>query len=283
MLSRLVTETEIAGAGIGLRAVHYRQILERLPAVGWVEGHSENYFGAGGQPLEFLERIRTRYPLSLHGVGLSLGSTDTLDQNHLLKLKALCERFEPGLVSEHLCWSSVGGRHLNDLLPIPFTEESLAHVVERIAQVQEFLGRQILVENVSSYLQFSASTIPEWEFVAEVASRTGCGLLLDVNNVYVNAHNHGFDPMTYLESIPVDPVKEIHLAGYEETSYGVLLDTHGSTVSGPVWELYRRALYRFGAVPTLVEWDTDIPALDVLVGEAVKANVMLEECHAQPA
>ncbi len=277
-----MTDAYIAGAGIGLRSVHYREILETLPPVSWVEGHSENYFGAGGQPLEFLERIRGHYPLSLHGVGLSLGSSDPLNPNHLDKLKTVCERFEPALVSEHICWVSVGGRYVNDLLPIPYTEESLCHVSERIVRVQEFLGRQILMENVSSYLQFVDSTIPEWEFVTEVAARAGCGILLDVNNIYVNARNHGFDPMTYLESIPLEPVQEIHLAGYEESN-GMLIDTHGTPISPEVWQLYRQALGRFGAVPTLVEWDTDIPTLDVLVGEAYKADALLEECHAQPA
>jgi len=267
-------------AGIGLRTPHCREMTESRPAAaGWLEVHSENYFGAGGQPHVFLERLRADYPLSLHGVGLGLGSADALDLAHLRRLAGVIERYEPGLVSEHLCWSAAGGRHLNDLLPLPYTEEALTHVAERIVRTQEFLDRQILIENISSYLRFRHSTIPEWEFVAQLAQRTGCGILLDVNNIYVNAVNHGFDARTYLAAIPAKAVQEIHLAGYDDSG-ACLIDTHGSAVSEPVWTLYRETIERLGARPTLVEWDTDIPALDVLLGEACKADAILESAHA---
>lgn len=269
-------------AGIGMRAPHVARVLSERPPLGWLEVHSENYFGAGGQPHAFLERLRADYPLSLHGVGLGLGSADALDLAHLRRLARVIERYEPGLVSEHLCWSAAGGRHLNDLLPLPYTEEALTHVAERIVRTQEFLGRQILIENISSYLRFRHSTIPEWEFVAQLAQRTGCGILLDVNNIYVNAVNHGFDARTYLTAIPAKAVQEIHLAGYDDSG-ACLIDTHGSAVSEPVWTLYRETIERLGARPTLIEWDTDIPALDVLLGEASKADAILESAHAVAA
>ena len=270
---------ELSGAGIGLRSDHYRELTESLPAIRWLEAHSENYFGDGGPALAYLELLRSHYPLSLHGVGMSLGSTDALNKGHLRKLRALCRRFEPQLVSEHLCWCSVNGRYMNDLLPLPYTEEALQHVTLRILQVQEYLARQILIENVSSYLQFRHATIPEWEFIREVAERAGCGILLDVNNIYVSATNHDFDATLYLESIPTPLVKEMHLAGFD-TSDGLLLDTHGKPVNDQVWALYRRALTRFGAVPTLIEWDTDIPPLQVLMAEADKAQTILGKARA---
>jgi uncharacterized protein (UPF0276 family) len=267
--------------GVGLRAPHYRALLDAKPAVGWLEVHSENFFGEGGQPHWFLERLRARYPLSLHGVGLGLGSIDPLSVVHLGKLERLIERYQPGLVSEHLCWSAAGGRHVNDLLPLPYTEEALAHVCARIGQVQERLRRQILVENVSSYLRYRHSTIPEWEFLAETARRTGCGLLLDVNNVHVNAVNHGFDAGEYLAAMPDAAVQEIHLAGFEATPQ-LLIDTHGHAVDDAVWKLYRAALTRTGPRPTLIEWDTDIPPLQVLLDEARKADAILEATYAVP-
>lgn len=272
-----------ARAGIGLRTPHYREMIESRPAAaGWLEVHSENYFGAGGQPHAFLERLRADYPLSLHGVGLGLGSAGELDTLHLARLKTLVDRYAPGLVSEHLCWSAVPGRHLNDLLPLPYTEEALAHVVERIARTQDYLGRRILVENISSYLRFRHSTIPEWEFVAQVARRAGCGILLDVNNIYVSAVNHGFDARTYFDAIPADLVEEIHLAGYDESG-ACLIDTHGRSVSEPVWALYQATIDRLGPRPTLIEWDTDIPALSVLLDEAGKAQRILDSRHALAA
>ena len=271
-----------AGVGIGLRAPHYAEMLERRPALAFLEVHSENFFAAGGSSLAWLEAFRSRYPLSLHGVGLSLVSVDPLDERHLARLQALIARFEPAVVSEHLCWSSWGGHHSNDLLPLPFTEEALAHACARIDAVQERLGRPILVENVSAYRTFAESTIPEWEFVAEVARRSGCGLLLDVNNIWVNAANHGFDPRRYLEAIDGRTVGEIHLAGFEEVD-GLLIDTHGAAVTQGVWDLYAHAVARFGPKPTLIEWDTHIPALDVLLAEAAKASAIAERLPAEAA
>lgn len=259
--------------GIGLRAPHFAELLERRPALGFLEVHSENFFAAGGPALATLERFRAAYPLSLHGVGLSLGTAGPLDPRHLARLDALVRRFEPALVSEHLSWSAFGGQHANDLLPLPYTEEALAQACAHVSEVQERLGRAILVENVSSYLEFPGATIPEWEFVAEVARRSGCGVLLDVNNVWVNASNHGFDARRYLEAIEPSSVGEIHLAGFEDAD-GVLIDTHGAPVSDAVWDLHARAVKRFGPKPTLVEWDTDVPTLDVLLGEAAKARAI---------
>jgi len=268
--------------GIGLRTPHCREIVESRPDIGWVEVHSENYFCEGGQPHRFLELVRADCPLSLHGVGLGPGSAEPLDLDHLRKLGRLIDRYQPGLVSEHLCWSAAGGRHLNDLLPLPYTEEALAHVCDRIEETQRFLGRQILIENVSSYLQFRHSTIPEWEFLAEVSHRSACALLLDVNNIYVNSVNHGFDPRAYLASVPAAAVQEIHLAGFDATG-ACIIDTHGTRVADEVWALYREAIARLGPRPTLIEWDTDIPALEVLLAEASKAAQVLEEAHAVAA
>jgi hypothetical protein len=262
-------------AGIGLRAPHVAHVLATRPVVGWFEVHSENYYADGGPALAALDRIRTDYPLSLHGVGLSLGSADPLDTTHLAKLKRLIARVEPAAVSEHLCWSGIGGRHLNDLLPLPYTEEALDHVCTRVAQVQDALGRELMVENVSSYLAFADATIPEWEFVAAVARRTGCRLLCDVNNIHVNAVNHGFDADAYLAALPPAAIGEIHLAGFD-ASGPCLIDTHGAPVAPEVWALYARAIARFGPRPTLIEWDTDIPAFAVLEREAATAQAVLE-------
>ena len=272
-------QTVPASTGVGLRPVHYRQILQERPRVGWFEVHSENYFGAGGQPLHYLESIRDAYPLSLHGVGLSLGSTGALDEDHLRRLGDLISRIQPGLVSEHLSWGRVGPRHLNDLLPLPYTEEALGVVCDHIDEVQERLRRQILVENISSYIQFRQSTIPEGEFIARVAQRTGCGILLDVNNLYVNEANNGIDPVAYLDALPVSSIREIHLAGHDRAGT-LLIDTHGTRVAAPVWELYVQALDRFGPVATLIEWDTDIPPLEVLLDEARHAATVMRSRHA---
>lgn len=260
--------------GIGLRAPHYATLARRRPPLGFLEVHSENFFAAGGPALAWLERFRRDYPVSLHGVGMSLGSCDTVDEYHLEKLASLVERCDPLLVSEHLCWSSIGERHANDLLPLPFTEEAIGHVVGRIQRVQERLGRTILVENVSSYVTFAESTLPESRFVAEVVRRAGCGLLLDVNNIYVNACNHGFDAHAYLDAIDPASVGELHLGGHAQSD-GMLVDTHGAPVCEAVWSLYGAALRRFGERPTLIEWDTDIPALDVLLAEAGRARSLL--------
>lgn len=264
-------------AGIGLRAEHTVEFLGTRPDVGFVEAHSENHFG-GGKPLHFLERARRDYPLSLHGVGLSIGSADPLNEAHLARLAALVRRLEPALVSEHLCWSSVGGVYANDLLPLPLTEEALVHVVARVQQVQERLGRTILLENVSSYVEFAASALPEPQFLAEVARRSGCGILLDVNNIHVSACNHGFDPLTYLDAIPRAAVREMHLAGFTTRHIDgaeFLIDTHSAPVADAVWALYEQALQRFGPVPTLIEWDADLPPLATLLGEARHADRLL--------
>jgi len=276
-----------ARAGIGLRGDHYAEIADTRPKIGFLEVHSENYFGESGTPHRYLQRLRADYPLSFHGVGLSLGSTDPLNDQHLRRLQELIDFYQPDLVSEHLSWSSIGGRYLNDLLPLPYTKEALLHLLPRIEKVQEKLGRQILVENVSSYLEYTTSTIPEWEFVAEVANRSGCGILLDVNNIYVNSQNHDFDPQQFLDAIPGSLVKEIHLAGHTVNEFAdgrILIDTHNQLVSAPVWELYRAAIERFGAIPTLIEWDTDLPPLSVLLGEAAHAQRLLDETiHARVA
>ncbi len=265
--------------GVGLRAPHYKDVLATQPAVGWFEVHSENYFGAGGPPHRYLEAVRLDYPLSLHGVGLSLGSTDPLNECHLFQLKQLIERYEPGFVSDHLSWSSAGGNYFNDLLPLPYTEEALQHVVGRIRAAQEFLGREILIENPSTYLQYTHSTIDEWDFLAEAARRADCGILLDVNNVYVSACNHGFDARRYLRAIPAERVKEIHLAGHTRKRYAdgeILIDTHNAPVAEAVWALYEDAVVLYGARPTLIEWDTDLPPLAVLLDEAARARRYLE-------
>ena len=262
-------------AGIGLRAPHVAQVLDERPRVRWFEVHSENYFIDGGPALAALARIRSDYPVSLHGVGLSLGSADPLDRVHLGKLRRLIGYVEPWIVSEHLCWSSIGGRHLNDLLPLPFTEEALSLVCDRVGEVQDAIGRELAVENVSSYVTFDDSSMPEWEFVSAVVQRTGCRLLLDVNNVYVNATNHRFDAGEYLARLPERAIAEIHLAGFD-ASGPCLIDTHGAPVAPPVWALYGQTVARFGPRPTLIEWDTDIPALAVLQREAAAAQAILD-------
>jgi len=263
-----------ATAGIGLRQPHYRAARDEPPAVGWLEVHSENFLG-GGAALRVLEGFRRDYPVSLHGVGLSLGTAGPLDRAHLDRVADLARRIEPGLVSEHLSWSVTGGVYFNDLLPLPLTEEALTVVAGHVSEMQDALGRPILVENPSTYLEYSHSTIGEAEFLAELVRRTGCGLLLDVNNVFVSAGNHGYDATSYLAAVPVDAVGEIHLAGHSTRDIdGVLLriDDHGSAVADPVWALYEAALARLGPVPTLIEWDSAIPALAVLVDEAAKAG-----------
>ena len=274
-----------ATAGIGLRSVHHGDFLSGRPRAAWLEVHSENYFADGGPALGLLERVREAYPLSLHGVGLGVGSV-AIDARHLAKLRSLVMRFEPAAVSEHLCWGAVGDRHTNDLLPLPYTEEALTHVVERIDLVQNALRRPILIENVSSYLQFTCSSMPEWEFVTAVARQSGCGILLDVNNIYVSACNHGFDSGSYLAGIPSELIGEIHLAGHSINQYEdreIRVDTHSTYVCDAVWALYASTIARVGTVPTLIEWDTDVPALDVLLGEAMKAQRYLDQVRDQAA
>lgn len=269
------TDTPIAGAGIGLRSQHYRQILADKPPVPWFEVLTENYFGDGGLPLHFLERIRADYPVTLHGVGMSLGSSDPLDRDYLNRLKALAGRIEPAWVSDHLAWISVGDRYVHDLLPLPYTEEALSRFADRVRQVQDFLGRRLLIENPSSYMGYREVDMTEWEFLQRLAEEADCDLLFDVNNVYVSGANHGFDPVEYLHSLPAGRVRQIHLAGYEEHN-DYLFDTHGYRVHPPVWELYKQTIDHLGRIPTLIEWDNDIPAFAVLVDEARKAQTVLD-------
>ncbi len=259
------------GHGVGLRPKHYGLFLESRPQVDWVEAISENFMRVGGRPLAVLERVRRDFPVALHGVSLSIGSSDPLNREYLSQLSELAKRIEPAVISDHLCWGSHGGRYVHDLLPLPFTAEALEHVVRRVQSVQETLGRQILLENVSSYLTYQESTFTEWDFLAEVARRADCGILLDINNIYVSAKNHGFDPIDYLTAMPVDRVGQYHLAGHSDHG-DYLLDTHDHSVSGEVWALYRQAVERFGLVSTLIEWDENVPELDVLIAESRRAK-----------
>jgi uncharacterized protein (UPF0276 family) len=265
-------------AGIGLRFQHHQAVVESRPDVAWMEVHTENYMG-GGTPLRYLDAIRRDFPISLHGVGLSLGSFEGLDQAHLERIRRVAERVEPGLISEHIAWSVVAGTYLADLLPLPMTEEALDVVCRHVDQTQNYLKRRILVENPSSYLSFAHGTIPEWEFIVAVAERTGCGILCDVNNIYVSAHNHGWDASAYLAALPAGAIGELHLAGHTVRTLAdgstVRIDDHGSRVIDDVWALYADALARFGPVPTLIEWDTEVPPLDVLLGEAKHAGTLL--------
>jgi uncharacterized protein len=266
-------------AGVGLKPSHYRTILDTPPDIGFFEVHAENYMGAGGPPHRYLETIRARYPLSLHGVGLSIGAHRPLDREHLNRLKALIKRYQPGLFSEHLAWSTHETGFLNDLLPLPYTNDTLALVCEHIDDVQTTLGRQMLLENPSTYLAFAESTIGEIDFIAEIARRTGCGLLLDVNNVYVASTNQGWNPEAYLDAFPLGQVQEIHLAGHDtrtdEKGRPLLIDTHDRPVDDIVWELYERAIHRLGPVPTLIEWDADLPEWPVLKADAERAEAIM--------
>lgn len=261
--------------GLGLRAPHLDELLDTDAGPTWLEVHSENWFAATGPLAERLAAIGEKYDLSLHGVGLSLGSCEPLDNTHLHQLRALIERCNPVLVSEHLSWGAADGKHSNDLLPLPYTLGNVRLLAERIDQVQQFLGRGILVENLSSYCTFAASTMPEWEFIHEIVARAHCGLLLDINNVYVNASNHGFDAADYLGAMPWNHVHEVHLAGYESWN-NVLIDTHGAPVQVPVWTLFADFWQRFKpGTRVLIEWDSDLPALSVLRAEAVKASQIM--------
>jgi uncharacterized protein (UPF0276 family) len=275
-----VTEAIPARAGIGLRFAHHRAVIEQRPPLAWFEVHTENYLG-GGPNLRALEAVRRHYPVSLHGVGLSLGSAQGLDAAHLDRVRELDEFIQPGLLSEHLSWCMVDGQYLPDLLPLPMTEEALRVVCRNVDAAQQHLRRRILVENPSSYLRYRHSTIPEWEFLAAVARRTGCAILCDVNNIFVSASNHGWSPQRYLEALPADAVAQIHLAGHSlrtlEDGRTIRIDDHGSRVAPEVWALFRQALLRFGPLPTLIEWDNDIPALDVLREEAGIADRLLLE------
>jgi hypothetical protein len=254
------------GFGLGLRTEHFDAILEHPPAIDWFEIISENFMVEGGKPLHYLDRIRERYPMAMHGVSLSIGSTDPLDMDYLQALRALARRVEPIWISDHLCWTGVEGINSHDLLPLPYTEAAIAHVSARVSQVQDVLGRELLLENLSSYVEFSGSDMPEWAFVAEIARRSGCRLLLDVNNIQVSARNHGFDPMDYLAGIPGDRVWQIHLAGHSDHG-DYAIDTHDHDVPGEVWRLYEATIARFGRISTMIERDDDIPPLPVLLQE----------------
>lgn len=261
------------GFGLGLRSDHYEAILSESPPVDWFEAISENYMVGGGKPLRWLERIRERYPVVLHGVSLSIGSTAPLDRAHLIQLKALAERIQPAWISDHLCWTGIAGRNLHDLMPLPHTEEAVHHIAARVREVQDFLGRRILLENVSSYVDFAHSVLPEWEFLKAVAEEADCLILLDVNNIYVNSQNHGFDPLSYLRAVPARRVQQIHLAGHSRNGE-LLIDTHDHPVPDPVWALYAEAVRRFGNVATMVERDDRIPPLAELVAELDRARAI---------
>jgi uncharacterized protein (UPF0276 family) len=274
------------GAGIGLRSAHLEAFDTGQPDVAFLEVHTENYFHDGGRDPQVLDRLRERYAISLHGVGLALGSADPLDREHLRRVACAVRRFDPAAVSEHACWGHVDGRHYNDLLPLPFTEEAVRHLAARVSEVQDALGRRILLENVSQYVRFRHSVLTEGEFLAAVVAESGCALLLDVNNLYVNSVNVGFDARDTLAEVPAEAVHEIHLAGHlrkEIAGHPLLIDDHGSRVPEPVWELYAAALARLGAVPTLIEWDTNVPELDVLLAEAARAESILEARRARAA
>lgn len=281
-MSEAHDSARIAGFGLGLRTVHYRDFVERRPAVDWLEIISENYMVPGGKPLHYLDTIRRDYPMVMHGVSLSIGSTDPLDRDYLRELKQLIDRVQPGWVSDHLCWTGVDHHNLHDLLPMPYTEAALRHLVDRVQQVQDSLGRRILLENVSSYVAYAADEMSEWEFVAELVSRADCQLLFDVNNVYVSSRNHGFDPHVYVDAMPVDRVKQIHLAGHEDHG-DFVIDTHDHPVRDEVWALYRYTIARMGEVPTMIERDDDIPPLDVLLAELAQAREVSESALAMAA
>jgi len=280
-----------AQAGIGLRFQHHQTVIDTRPGVAWMEVHTENYMG-GGTPVRRLESIRRDTPISLHGVGLSLGSAEGIDPAHLERIRKVAERIEPGLMSEHIAWNLVGGEYLADLLPLPMTEEALEVVCRHIDQTQTYLKRRILVENPSTYVAFGDAIIPEWEFMAAVAARTGCGILCDVNNICVSAHNHGWDATAYIAALPVAAIGEIHLAGHSIRTLAdgseLRIDDHASCVSEEVWALYRQATARFGSVPTLIEWDNDVPPLETLLDEARHAAEIMhsavgESHHADAA
>ena len=266
-----MTTTSPLGFGLGLRTDHYEAILDTQPAVDWFEALSENYLVPGGKPLHFLDRIRASYPLVLHGVSLSIGSTDPLDREYLKALKQLAQRVEPCWISDHLCWTGIAGRNLHDLFPLPYTEEAVRHVAGRVREVQDFLGRQILLENVSSYVAFRSSEMSEWEFLSEIAQRADCHVLLDVNNIYVSAFNHGFDAVEFLNGIPPGRVRQIHLAGHSHCGTHII-DTHDAAIVDAVWDLYAVAVRRYGNVPTMIERDDHIPPLADLVAELGRAR-----------
>ena len=273
----MIASASLAGFGLGLRPEHYRDFTERRASVDWLEILSENYMVPGGKPLHFLDRIRADYPMAMHGVSLSIAGSEPLDQEYLRDLKRLAQRVQPAVISDHLCWTGVDGRNLHDLLPLPYAVEALRHVEARVGRVQDYLGRMLLLENVSSYLGYAGDDMTEAQFLAELVRRSGCGLLLDVNNVYVSAMNRGFEPLDFMEALPPMAVRQIHLAGHSGEG-GILVDTHDAPVCDAVWALYEKAVERFGMVPSMIERDDHIPALDELLAE-----VDLVRAHARSA
>ena len=263
------------GYGLGLRVDHYEEILSDSPRIDWLEVMSENYMIPGGRPLHYLERMRQRYPLVMHGVSLSIGSTDPLNRDYLRRLKQLADVVAPAWVSDHLCWTGVQDTNLHDLMPLPYTEEALEHVSDRVSQVQDYLGRRILLENVSSYVTFKDSQLTEWEFLGEIARRADCLILLDINNIYVSSHNHHFDPREYLAGVPAERVQQFHLAGHVHEG-NLIIDTHDQPIVDPVWDLYEQAIRRFGFVSTMIERDDNIPSLSELVAELDVARGIAE-------
>lgn len=265
------SKKKFLGFGLGLRTDHYEQVLDDRPPVDWFEIISENYMIEGGKPLYYLDRIRELYPMVMHGVSMSIGSTAPLNFDYLADLRKLIARVDPAWVSDHLCWTGVHGRNLHDLMPLPYTEETIEHVASRIGQVQDFLGRRILLENVSSYVTYNTSEIPEWAFLAEIVERADCLILLDINNIYVSSHNHAFDPVEYLDAMDGNRIRQFHLAGHSYKDQ-LIIDTHDHPVCDPVWLLYEQALERFGPVSTMIERDDNIPPLDELMTELDRAR-----------
>ncbi len=264
------------GFGLGLRVDHYQTVLDTRPAVDWFEVITENYLVPGGKPLHFLRRIREHYPMVMHGVSLSIGSTDPLNMGYLREVKQLANELQPAWLSDHLCWTHMGGTNTHDLMPLPYTEEALMHVVERVQCVQDYLGRRLLLENVSSYVTYTESELSEWEFLAEIARRADCLILLDINNIYVSAYNHGFDPLDYLNAIPTERVQQFHLAGHSNLG-DYIIDTHDHPVIDSVWQLYGQALARFGDISTMIERDDHIPPFDELYAELLTARRIARE------
>jgi uncharacterized protein (UPF0276 family) len=281
-MSEVSTKKTSLGFGLGLRTDHYEQVLNDRPDIDWLEVISENYMVAGGKPLHYLDRIREHYPMVMHGVSMSIGSTEPLNVDYLTDLKKLIARVEPEWVSDHLCWTGIGGRNLHDLMPLPYTEEAMSHVVDRVSQVQDTLGRQILLENVSSYVTYNASEISEWEFLSAIAERADCLILLDVNNIYVSSQNHGFEPSDYLDGVSEARIQQIHLAGHSYQNQ-LIIDTHDHPVCDPVWSLYQQAVQRFGPVATMIERDDNIPPLEDLLAELDVARQLAANTEANAA
>jgi len=276
----MTSKFEFSGFGLGLRPQHFPAILQdyqgRTPGVDWFEIISDNFINVGGAPIRNLERVRERYPIVMHGVSLSIGATDPLDMEYLSGLKTLIDRIEPSLVSDHLCWTGVHGINLHDLLPLPLTRKTIEHVADRVARVQDYLGRQILLENASTYVSFKNDELPEWEFLSEISKKADCHILLDVNNVYVSAFNHEFSAVDYLNGVPADRIKQIHLAGHQNNGDHII-DTHDAAVADPVWDLYGTAMQTFGAIPTMIERDDNIPDFEELVDELGTARTVCRE------